>query len=733
MSSTTGETPVLHDLTVGTAGYLPPTTPPMWYVSAGEDINGNWPDVIQLKGAFCRSLHPFPTQPTYAWTFVSGPGTVTFSNPNIARPTAQFSAQGTYFLQVTATLGTETSTDLLKVVLTPYNRAPYPNAGYTTFRADVPPQLWLWGKVRDDGLPVGATITSTWDKLFGPGTVTFANPNNAATLASFSAPGVYVLRLRATDGELTGEDTTTVWLGFSCIPTAPDGLMAWWQAAGNGDDHIGGNQAFSERGADYAEGKIGGAFRFDGVNDRVRAFASPSLDAGAGAGFTVELWARSSSARASTLFEYGQGTGRGFSIRQLGHAIEANFREANGTSHAFIVGEVLPPNVWTHVAASYDRVSGEARLFINGSPRVVQTVGTFTLATAGDVFMGGASNTTEFFHGLVDETSVYNRALYADEIAAIVAHPAGKRPPVSNVPPVVSAGPDLAGKTANTSVALAGAVSDDGQPANGVLVTRWSKVSGPGIVSFADETKAQTTATFSEGGVYVLKLLADDGGFCTEDLVEVRAGPLFKFDTDSTLAAWWTGNNTDLDAVNRLKLERFNGLGFAAGKAADGFQFNGSTHYARALPNAGTNIGASTAGMTIEFWAKPTSGLRDATILHWGVAGGASGVQLEQRDNGGRNLNSRLRDTTGTDHAFELGGIFADDTWVHLALTYERPIGRVRVFKNGVLVYEKDIGVFTPRTDLPLTVGANKDAVDRYIGTLDELSLYTRPLALSEI
>jgi hypothetical protein len=41
---------------------------------------------------------------------------------------------------------------------------------------------------------------------------------------------------------------------------APTGLTAWWQAAGNGDDHIGGNQAFSERGADYAEGKIGGAF-----------------------------------------------------------------------------------------------------------------------------------------------------------------------------------------------------------------------------------------------------------------------------------------------------------------------------------------------------------------------------------------------------------------------------------------------------------------------------------------
>jgi hypothetical protein len=135
---------------------------------------------------------------------------------------------GTYFLQVTATLGSETSTDLVKVVLTPYNRAPYANAGYTTFRADLPPQIWLWGSVRDDGLPAGAAVTSSWEKMFGPGTVTFNNPSAPATTASFSAPGVYVLKLKATDGELTGEDITTVWLGFSCIPSAPDGLVAWW-------------------------------------------------------------------------------------------------------------------------------------------------------------------------------------------------------------------------------------------------------------------------------------------------------------------------------------------------------------------------------------------------------------------------------------------------------------------------------------------------------------------------
>jgi RHS repeat-associated protein len=734
ISSATGETPILHDLTVGTAGYSPPASPIVWYASAGEDISGNWPDVIQLKGAFCHSLHAFPATPTFSWTKVSGPGTVTFSNPNIARPTAQFSAIGTYVLQVTGTVGNETSTDLVKVVLTPYNRAPYANAGYTTFRADLPPQIWLWGRVRDDGLPAGATVTSTWEKLFGPGTVTFNNPSSPATTASFSAPGVYVLKLKASDGELTGEDITTVWLGLSCIPIAPDGLVAWWQAAGNGDDHIGGNQAFSERGADYGEGRIGGAFRFDGVNDRMRAFASPSLDVGKGSGLTVELWVRPSADRVATIFEYGDLSTRGFSLRQVGSTLEVNFREANGTGHPLSVGGVLPANTWTHVAATYDRTSGEARIFVNGAPRVSQAIGAFSTSTYGDVFMGGASNSTEFFLGLVDEVSVYTRPLYADEITTFITHPAGKRPPVSNVPPIVNAGPDLVGKTANTPVALAGFVTDDGQPTNGVLITRWSKVSGPGTVTFGNSASPATTATFTEGGVYVLKLFADDGGFCSEDLVEVRAGPLYTFDTDASLAAWWTGDQTDLDKVGRVKLERFNGLGFGVGQAADGFLFNGTNHYGRVAAVPAIDIGASSAGLTIEFWTKPLQvGARDTTIVHWGVPGGASGLQVRAYDNGGRNLLVHLRDTAGGERSFELGGVFTDNTWTHIAVTYDRTSGRVRAYRNGVLIHEANVGIFVPRTNLPLMVGANKDAAELYIGTLDELSLYKRVLTLNEV
>ncbi|MDQ3145405.1 MAG: hypothetical protein M3R01_00435 [Actinomycetota bacterium] len=68
----------------------------------------------------------------------------------------------------------------------------------------------LAGSVSDDGRPVGATVTSAWSKVSGPGAVTFANPASPATTATFSAPGTYVLRLTANDTQLTGTDETRV-------------------------------------------------------------------------------------------------------------------------------------------------------------------------------------------------------------------------------------------------------------------------------------------------------------------------------------------------------------------------------------------------------------------------------------------------------------------------------------------------------------------------------------------
>ncbi len=70
----------------------------------------------------------------------------------------------------------------------------------------------LNGTAQDDGLPFGGTLTTTWTKVSGPGTVTFANASVPATSATFSAPGSYVLRLAASDSQLSRNDEVTVFV-----------------------------------------------------------------------------------------------------------------------------------------------------------------------------------------------------------------------------------------------------------------------------------------------------------------------------------------------------------------------------------------------------------------------------------------------------------------------------------------------------------------------------------------
>jgi len=92
----------------------------------------------------------------------------------------------------------------------PVNQAPVVSAGPDQ-TISVTGVATLAGTASDDGLPdPPATVTTLWSVVSGPGTVTFADARAAATTASFSTAGVYVLRLTASDGALTAFDETTI-------------------------------------------------------------------------------------------------------------------------------------------------------------------------------------------------------------------------------------------------------------------------------------------------------------------------------------------------------------------------------------------------------------------------------------------------------------------------------------------------------------------------------------------
>ena len=64
--------------------------------------------------------------------------------------------------------------------------------------------LVLSATASDDGLPL--PLTYAWTQIFGPGITTFGTPAAPTTTATFTAPGVYCLRVTVDDGQFTASD-----------------------------------------------------------------------------------------------------------------------------------------------------------------------------------------------------------------------------------------------------------------------------------------------------------------------------------------------------------------------------------------------------------------------------------------------------------------------------------------------------------------------------------------------
>ena len=89
------------------------------------------------------------------------------------------------------------------------NQAPTVNAGPDHTISLPNTTVPLDGSAEDDGLPVDE-LTVVWSVVSGPGQVVFANPALTDTTATFTVAGTYLLRLTASDADLSAEDDVTV-------------------------------------------------------------------------------------------------------------------------------------------------------------------------------------------------------------------------------------------------------------------------------------------------------------------------------------------------------------------------------------------------------------------------------------------------------------------------------------------------------------------------------------------
>ncbi len=202
------------------AALPPPPTNQAPQVTSGGNQTITLPAGATLNGAVTDDGLPANAAVTSTWTQQSGPGTATFANAASAATTATFSVAGTYVLRLTAddtALSAFADATITVNAALPVNQAPQVTSGGNQ-TITLPAGATLNGAVTDDGLPANAAVTSTWTQQSGPGTATFANAASAATTATFSVAGTYVLRLTADDTALTAFADTTITVN-AALPT----------------------------------------------------------------------------------------------------------------------------------------------------------------------------------------------------------------------------------------------------------------------------------------------------------------------------------------------------------------------------------------------------------------------------------------------------------------------------------------------------------------------------------
>jgi choice-of-anchor C domain-containing protein len=115
-------------------------------------------------------------------------------------------------------------------------------------------------------------------------------------------------------------------------------------------------------------------------------------------------------------------------------SIYANVADIDGNEHRVRSDTgLVVSNDFQHLGMSYNKASGLVRLYLNGRKVTEEAVGSFTPQTTSDLLVGYRGG-TEYFTGVIDELSIYRRALSDAEFAGIWA--AGSRGKCgTNAPP----------------------------------------------------------------------------------------------------------------------------------------------------------------------------------------------------------------------------------------------------------------------------------------------------------
>ncbi|MCX6926600.1 MAG: immunoglobulin domain-containing protein, partial [Verrucomicrobia bacterium] len=536
------------------------------------------------------------------------------------------------------------------------------------------------------------------------------------TNAELSQAGTYTVLVTNLLGSLLSSNAVlTVNPAPPCAPP-PAGLVSWWRGGGNALDQVGANNGTAVGNTTYGAGRVGQAFVFGGANGDGVTLGNPaSLHL---QDLTIEAWIkRANASRISTgpdgagvLLAYGYG---GYSIAVLANG-SLNFGKPYFSEVTSVAGLVSDTN-WHHVVVAK---SGSAVVFcVDGIAYPAAAFGdSFVFTSTAAIGMMGES--IYGFWGSIDELAVYSRALAVSEIQAIYnARSSGKC--VVDTPPTIVSQPTsqtvFAGDYATFEVLALGT-----RP----LSYQWN-LNGNSLSGATNSSLILTNAQLDQAGTYTVLVTNLMGSVQSSNAVLTVNPPPPCAPPPAGLVSWWRGGGNALDQAGTNNGTALGNSTYGAGRVGQAFVFGGANGDGVTLGNP---AGLQLQNLTIEAWIKRSSASQISTgpeaagaLLAYGSGGYTFAVQANGSLSFGKAYFSEVK---------SVAGLISDTNWHYVAVDKS---GSTVVFYADGIAYPAAAYSESFTFTTTAAIGMVGNAVYGFWGSIDELAVYSRPLAAAEL
>ena len=209
-----------------------------------------------------------------------------------------------------------------------------------------------------------------------------------------------------------------------CI-SPPAGVVGWWPGDGNCLNVVGTNNGTANGAVSFAPGMVGQSFVFAHDGDSVTMPDNPVFNLQP-AGFTAEFWMRGTKNQPQSLFDmvdksHGWIDYKGWVFQGDSASGKITFYIGRGDVFVGVTSGDVLDGTYHHLAGTWD--GSVMRFYVDGILQGQAPMGTPANNTR-QVYLGcswGNGATNRFYRGQLDELTICQRALTADEIAALYA------------------------------------------------------------------------------------------------------------------------------------------------------------------------------------------------------------------------------------------------------------------------------------------------------------------------